>query len=416
MRCISPSDLRQTTYNSDINRLESSQINPSSGIRINLNNKVNQSPNCFPPNCPPNGKLDLPQNTRCNPSISNCPFTSSNTYPTNFNQNLNPSRCKPSSSGCGATINDNREGKIIGSSYSYTNPSTVQIRSNCNPQFSNCGGQPHQSIRNNLPTSYQPRPTGNYHYNQGYNPQNPSFSSSKPTSNRGDVQCPPGASGVHPHPYNCSMFLNCANGQTFIMPCGPGTLFNKQIMNCDFAYNVDCVTEPDGNDIRPYTTPRTIPTFRTTTETLTTIFTYLTTNKNYHRQGHYITRPPISQTFSKVSDYEDIGPSRPVSSPFPPIGRNQNDQKLDNDNKREVPTKNWPPPYPATDTNADYVFEYMDVDMESDLGAENSVKDTGDECTSGKFMCGGSKCISFDLVCNRFKVMKYVLNNQSSFS
>ncbi|XP_044764344.1 uncharacterized protein LOC123320918 [Coccinella septempunctata] len=298
--------------------------------------------------------------------------------------------------------NGGREGKI-------TRPNkNVRIISNCNPQSANCGGQPNQNLQHVNPI--QP----SFGYNQGgyrvYSTPNIPPPTRKPTLYQPQAQCPPGATGVHPHPYNCSLFLNCANGQTFVMNCGPGTLFNEAMMTCDFDYNVDCnrkgVREPDGNDIRPYTTPRPTQSTTRTTEredVFTTTYTYLTPDKSYIQRGHYITRPPKSQSFHRDSDYEDLGPSGHGFSTRKPLKPIQNfDQNLINDNKRETPkasTKTWPPPYPATDTNADYVFEYI-VDMESDLGAQNANKREGNDCTKDTFSCGPSKCITKDLICN----------------
>lgn len=52
--------------------------------------------------------------------------------------------------------------------------------------------------------------------------------------------CPSGESGLFPHPFDCTKFLNCANGITHIQDCGPGTAFNPNIKNCDWPQNVDC--------------------------------------------------------------------------------------------------------------------------------------------------------------------------------
>ncbi|XP_064214349.1 uncharacterized protein LOC655370 isoform X2 [Tribolium castaneum] len=55
-----------------------------------------------------------------------------------------------------------------------------------------------------------------------------------------EVRCPYGSDGIHPHPNDCSKFLNCANGITYIQDCSPGTLFNPLLKICDFPYNVRC--------------------------------------------------------------------------------------------------------------------------------------------------------------------------------
>ncbi|BFF99126.1 uncharacterized protein DMAD_07097 [Drosophila madeirensis] len=54
------------------------------------------------------------------------------------------------------------------------------------------------------------------------------------------ASCPPGATGLQAHPYDCSKFLNCANGQTFVQSCGPGTAWSTASSTCDFAHKVDC--------------------------------------------------------------------------------------------------------------------------------------------------------------------------------
>ena len=39
---------------------------------------------------------------------------------------------------------------------------------------------------------------------------------------------------------DCSKYLQCAHSRLFIRTCGPGTVFNPSILNCDWPYNVDC--------------------------------------------------------------------------------------------------------------------------------------------------------------------------------
>lgn len=54
------------------------------------------------------------------------------------------------------------------------------------------------------------------------------------------IKCPDGFNGIRLHPTDCSKFLSCANGRTFEMDCGPGTLFNPMISVCDYPFNVKC--------------------------------------------------------------------------------------------------------------------------------------------------------------------------------
>ncbi|KAH8335287.1 hypothetical protein KR074_005359, partial [Drosophila pseudoananassae] len=62
----------------------------------------------------------------------------------------------------------------------------------------------------------------------------------KSLDGEGDIKCPAAASGLHAHPFDCTKFLECANGQTFIKNCGPGTAFSTAIGSCDFSNKVDC--------------------------------------------------------------------------------------------------------------------------------------------------------------------------------
>ncbi|EFA05685.1 serine protease P153 [Tribolium castaneum] len=67
--------------------------------------------------------------------------------------------------------------------------------------------------------------------------------------------------------------------------------------------------------------------------------------------------------------------------------------------------KNWPPPFPSTDVNADYVFE-DEEEGEVTLEAENSIRNgpsRDGDCGKSDFRCSASKCVPKTLVCNGFK-------------
>ena len=57
------------------------------------------------------------------------------------------------------------------------------------------------------------------------------------------IACPVGHLGFLPHPETCKKFLQCGNGKTVIMDCGPGTVFNPKTMICDWPYNVPGCSE-----------------------------------------------------------------------------------------------------------------------------------------------------------------------------
>ncbi|XP_018571935.1 uncharacterized protein LOC108911476 [Anoplophora glabripennis] len=64
----------------------------------------------------------------------------------------------------------------------------------------------------------------------------------------------------------------------------------------------------------------------------------------------------------------------------------------------------WPPPFPSTDINADYVFEYEDgepvtLEPENVFRADNKKKKKAD-CGKGDFYCSSEMCISKSAVCD----------------
>ncbi|XP_039962936.1 uncharacterized protein LOC120776390 isoform X3 [Bactrocera tryoni] len=63
------------------------------------------------------------------------------------------------------------------------------------------------------------------------------------------ASCPSGASGLYPHPTDCTKYLRCANGITYVMDCGPGTAFNAALEVCDFTDKVDCSYNMDLNNV-----------------------------------------------------------------------------------------------------------------------------------------------------------------------
>jgi len=93
------------------------------------------------------------------------------------------------------------------------------------------------------------------------NIQSPSQQSPVYSSSATNSKCPNGFNGIKPHPTECSKFLSCANGRTFEMDCGPGTLFNPAISVCDHPYNVECnqfvrtTSTTVEDDFIMYTTP-----------------------------------------------------------------------------------------------------------------------------------------------------------------
>ncbi|BES87727.1 serine protease [Nesidiocoris tenuis] len=52
-------------------------------------------------------------------------------------------------------------------------------------------------------------------------------------------ECPSDFSGLLPHT-DCSKFLSCAHGRTYVMDCGPGTRFHPELLICAHPHQVKC--------------------------------------------------------------------------------------------------------------------------------------------------------------------------------
>lgn len=69
------------------------------------------------------------------------------------------------------------------------------------------------------------------------------------------IQCENGAMGLFPHPLDCSKFLHCDRGKTFIMECHAGTVFNDISKICDWPRKTDCGTRRlNVNNVTPLPT------------------------------------------------------------------------------------------------------------------------------------------------------------------
>ncbi|GJQ81031.1 hypothetical protein Trydic_g21841 [Trypoxylus dichotomus] len=69
-----------------------------------------------------------------------------------------------------------------------------------------------------------------------------------------DGNCPPSGQHFLPHPYDCSLFIECNNGRYSVLDCIDGLYFNRKLGWCDFPENVACVNAkptpkaPNDND------------------------------------------------------------------------------------------------------------------------------------------------------------------------
>lgn len=62
-----------------------------------------------------------------------------------------------------------------------------------------------------------------------------------------EITCPSDASGLYPHPHDCTKFLQCSNGATYIQDCGPGTAFDSVRLLCDYKHKAKCCSSCTGS-------------------------------------------------------------------------------------------------------------------------------------------------------------------------
>ncbi|XP_018372656.1 PREDICTED: uncharacterized protein LOC108767342 isoform X3 [Trachymyrmex cornetzi] len=147
------------------------------------------------------------------------------------------------------------------------------------------------------------------------------------------IICPADFIGLLPHPETCKKFLQCANGVTYIMDCGPGTAFNPVTTVCDWPHNVpSCKTGKFDDKVHrigdstwiPLVASTTLrsnlsPTFKPTWKPFTTsssslwIPTWTTPRPFYDRSEHVIYHD--HDHAHRESRYQDYGPHRPEWKP-----------------------------------------------------------------------------------------------------
>lgn len=210
--------------------------------------------------------------------------------------------------------NDNIEQSPPTSYSQNRNPSQESIsnRGSSGKKLNNYNGSQYPNNNENVGTVKKPSSTDNR--------QSASQNSPVYTSSAGSSKCPNNFNGIKPHPTDCSKFLSCANGRTFEMDCGPGTLFNPTISVCDYPYNVECsrndVTTPKDH----FTIPSTANEYYTTPTEYYNSDQYYTTPKESYNPNQYYTTPKDS--YNPVQYYttpkEDYNPPIDMRRQFDP--------------------------------------------------------------------------------------------------
>lgn len=84
---------------------------------------------------------------------------------------------------------------------------------------------------------------------QHYSSQHDSYDTSHYTDKDKEVishfQCP--HESIFEHPHDCTKFIQCAHSGLYVQSCGPGTLFNPNLLVCDWPTNVQCNKNVNAN-------------------------------------------------------------------------------------------------------------------------------------------------------------------------
>nr|XP_031846097.1 uncharacterized protein LOC116432824 isoform X1 [Nomia melanderi] len=138
------------------------------------------------------------------------------------------------------------------------------------------------------------------------------------------IVCPADFTGLLPHPDTCTKFLQCANGGTFIMDCGPGTAFNPSISVCDWPYNVPGCSEKKTTTAKPWSSGSDSRNWEHTV---------------YNQYGRGQSMSPSNPTTSRpATDWDALRPTwRPSWMP------NSEDTAKPPEADSDTPSHNWKP-------------------------------------------------------------------------
>ncbi|CAG9833034.1 unnamed protein product [Diabrotica balteata] len=305
-------------------------------------------------------------------------------------------KCNPAVQNCGqyrvTYSNNGQNNEYLGNGHGELN------RHNCNPATHNCEQYSGQST---TVTQWSSSPQQRPNYNKICNVNDPTCRQNQWTNQQSVSQktttdsrpvCPSGFVGLHKHPTECKKYLNCANGQTFVMDCGPGTVFNPKISVCDYPYNVDCT---DAETSQVTTTVDYGNTGGARAEVNTGSYTEWHNQDGHngqdlnHNSGNgkpgYVINP-----VEKSPDYDDV----------------YNSNHYQRRPQVTTPRSAWPPPYQTADSNdlgeTDYVFTYDNGDpvvLEPENVIEVKQRVTR-KCSDDDFHCSANSCISLTLLCD----------------
>ena len=210
------------------------------------------------------------------------------------------------------------------------------------------------------------------------------------------IKCPTDFTGLLPYPQICSMFLNCIDGQTIIQKCSPGRLFNPHLKVCDYSENVKCENAPSRN-------------FANGEQFGGVDQTRVLIGQEQDRWGHNNNEEQTTtlsyvfpQIYERTTERDTVTAAisfrvhRTSSQPEEYNGNTETTDPIEQTTDQTQSKR-----FPATDTNADYVFEDDDF-----IEVDASVDEVKDVCNITDFYCDRSTCVNHLLVCDGKMVRK----------
>ncbi|GJQ83467.1 SCRASP1 [Trypoxylus dichotomus] len=214
-----------------------------------------------------------------------------------------------------------------------------------------------------------------------------------------DIRCH--SNEYYSHPTECSKYIKCVKGIIQIQDCVPGTMFNPDEKICDFRYDCDdrldqsLRQDPKNqweqtNQLRQNNTDdQWDDQFVQNRDQWEGQYNQ---NQNQTDQWDQLNQNHTDQWSRWDQNSQWLTTQRPPRERVIDADEDENFVTYDQNKK---PTNKWPPPFPSTDPNADYVFEVNDL-------VEVRVPDKGlkETCQDTDFRCTKTTCIEPRKVCD----------------
>ncbi|KAK9711186.1 PAN domain [Popillia japonica] len=245
-----------------------------------------------------------------------------------------------------------------------------------------------------------------------------------------EISCDSKPDGLYRHPTACTKFIRCQNGAAHIHDCASGTLFNPVDKNCDFPHNVNCNVDNDNRNNENETEEERWQRYWDKQNPSGSRYKPTSwqdqwdQNQNSQWDQDQNQNSDWQSQNNQWSDQNNQWSDQDQNNQW---GQDQNnygwDQYFDQHNnwlpteapavkvvdvsnvvsydQNKKPTNQWPPPFPSTDPDADYVFELNDlVEPVVPEKRKDDAKVKNETCGEEDFHCTETICIEYKKVCD----------------